>query len=101
MSFDIIILKPKSSLNSIESLEDIEETDEFGMASDTLSEFEKNFEKKDEGIFSGSGGYLVDLSAPEDQSEALHLSLHFGDSWSDDEDKDFHRRLESLCSLNQ
>jgi len=101
MSFDIIILKPKPNLAGIQSLEDIEETDEFGTASDTLTKFEKSFKKKEERFFSGSGGYLLDLSFLEDMTESIHMSLHFGDSWDDEEERDFHRRLELLCNTNQ
>ncbi len=89
------------NLDGIQSLEDIQEACEFGTVSDTLREFGKNFEKKEEGNFGGSGGYMLELSFLEDKAESIHLSLHFGDSWDDEEDKDFHRRLELLCKSNE
>lgn len=88
MSFDIVVLKPRSSAVLL-SLEDVEEVDVLGNPSEirrNLNQISEQLEWSTDtfGHFLASEGFALEFSLPSDpQPTSLHVTLHFGERWED------------------
>jgi hypothetical protein len=104
MSFDIILLQFESDLESLNDLAD-EEAQALGDSASIRRAITAAF---DEASWRGSKGLLVcgeayalEISIPDEElPESVHFSLKFGTTWKPEGDRQFHARLETLCSSN-
>lgn len=96
MSFDIIILKPTDL--TIEDISDVGDVVPLGVTDVVAAVFEREFPGCIEnGCFVSGELYAVELTLNGEPVESAHMSLRFGEAWSDEAETQFNALLAKVC----
>lgn len=96
MSFDIIILKPTDL--TIEDITAVGDVVPLGATKLVAAVFEREFPGCIEnGCFVSGELYAVELTLNGEPVESAHMSLRFGDAWSDEAESQFNALLAKVC----
>ncbi len=98
MSFDFIILKPEQELDAVSALDEVELVYSLGSACEVYAYLSTFFSRGGSGYWLGENGEVIEIMEYEDNSQALHLSLQFGQNWSDSMSDDFMDMLKVMCA---
>jgi len=95
MSFDIIILKPTDpTANDISAVEDVTP---LGTTDIVSKVFNNAFPGCTEGAFNSGYDFSVELMLSGEPVESAHLTLQFGQSWTDKSERNFQVLLAEAC----
>lgn len=99
MSFDLILLKPKSTLKDITNLDDINIVDELGSSDEVYSYLSEYFPGCSCGIWKSNEGFSIEFSNYKDNSKSIHLSLKYGEIWNENSSAYFMNTIKNLCTV--
>lgn len=97
MSFDIVILKPSDM--SVDDISEVNEVAPLGKTESVSKEFDQAFPGCLKGGFISNSGYSVELTLSGEPVESVHLTLRYGQSWSETSEASFIGLLSSVCRL--
>ncbi len=95
MSFDIIILKPIDS--RIDDISAVEDVTPLGATDFVTKVFNNFFSGCTEGAFTSGDDFSVELMLSGEPVESAHLTLQFGQSWTDESERKFQVMLAEAC----
>jgi hypothetical protein len=95
MSFDIVILKPIDA--SIDDISEVEDVIPLGNVETVSAAFNDAFPTCTGGVFVSGESYSVELSLSGQPVQSAHLSLRFGQTWSDEHRVHFLELLATVC----
>ena len=99
MSFDVIVLKPSDP--SVDDITAVDEVSPLGDAESVSQVFEEAFPGCSTQGYFGPGGSVVELRFSGTPVQSAHITLRYGQSWSEVRSSEFTRLLSRVCnSLN-
>ncbi len=98
MSFDVIILKPIDI--SIEDLSEIDNIEQLGKREIVEHIVNQSFPAAVDGVWL-TDEFSVEALLSGEPVDSIHLTLRFGDSWSENSETQFLKRIESICQKLQ
>ena len=98
MSFDIVILKPDD--DSVADISEVSEITPLGDRATVSNAFNSVFPGCLDGLITSAGGYSVDLLLNGSPVESAQLTLHFGQTWSEEIGDRLTKSLGSICALH-
>ena len=96
MSFDVIVLKPSDP--SVADITAVDQVSPLGSGESVAQAFEDVFPGCSTQGAIGAGGSVVELRLSGTPVQSVHLTLRYGQSWSEARSIEFIRLLSRVCS---